>query len=290
MTQIDKYSKYLLQYIFLMRLNSPAGLLLLMLPCIWSLTLASHSIPSMNLLVIFILGSLITRTLGCIVNDIFDAKFDKQVSRTKNRPIASGQITVLHASILAIILAIIAFYLLTFLSIKSIIIAFIAAKLIFIYPLTKRFFPFPQLFLGIVFNLGVLMAWVEVKGSINLSAIILYLGAVFWTLAYDTIYAFQDINDDKKLGLRSMAIVIEKRPKFYIESFYKISFSFLMVAPLIQNINYIFFVYSFVLFALLQWQTKTLDLGNPLDCKKKFQSNVLFGIIYELFLILSVIN
>ena len=185
-------------FVELTRLKKPIGYMLLFWPCSWGLTLAYDFSSNLKIyffyLLLFFLGSVLMRSAGCIVNDIFDRKYDKKVFRTKNRPIASGKVSVKLAMLYSGILCLIAFLVLINFNFFTIIIALASMPLAFTYPLMKRFTYWPQLFLGITFNYGLLLGWAPIYSEISLIPAILYLAAIFWTLGYDTIYGFQDID------------------------------------------------------------------------------------------------
>ena len=191
--------KHLNLFIELTRLNKPIGYMLLFWPCLWGLTLVhdfnNEIYTYIKYLFFFLLGSVLMRSAGCIVNDIVDKKFDKKVERTKNRPIASGRISVKLAIIYVMVLCSIAFMVLINFNKYTITMALLSMPLAFIYPLMKRFTYWPQLFLGITFNYGLVLAWISIKNEVSLVPILFYFGAIFWTLGYDTIYGYQDIKD-----------------------------------------------------------------------------------------------
>ena len=193
-------------FIELTRLNKPTGYMLLFWPCLWGLTLGydfNREIYIYSLyLLLFLLGSILMRSAGCIVNDIVDKKFDEKVERTKNRPIASGKVSMALALIYTFILCFFAFLVLLNFNLLTIILALSSMPLAFSYPLMKRFTYWPQLFLGITFNYGLVLAWISIKNDISLIPIMFYLGAIFWTLGYDTIYGYQDIKDDEIIGVK----------------------------------------------------------------------------------------
>jgi 4-hydroxybenzoate polyprenyltransferase len=191
--------KQLILFIELTRLRKPIGYMLLFWPCVWGLTLAYDFSENLNLyfyyVLLFFFGSVLMRSAGCIVNDIFDKEFDKNVLRTKNRPIASEKVSIKLASIYAIILCLVALVVLINFNKFTIILAICSMPFAFTYPLMKRFTYWPQLFLGATFNYGLILGWTaQYKMKVNLIPIILYFGAIFWTLGYDTIYGYQDIN------------------------------------------------------------------------------------------------
>ena len=207
-------------FLELTRLKKPIGYMLLFWPCSWGLTLAYDFSSNLNIcffyLFLFFLGSVLMRSAGCIVNDVLDRKFDKKVFRTKDRPIASGKISVKRALLYSLILCLIAFLVLINFNLFTIILALASMPLAFTYPLMKRFTYWPQLFLGITFNYGLLLGWTSVNGQISIIPIIFYLGAIFWTLGYDTVYGFQDIEDDEIIGVKSTSIKFKQNPKIFL--------------------------------------------------------------------------
>ena len=194
-------------FVELTRLKKPIGYMLLFWPCSWGLTLAYDFSSDLKIyffyLLLFFLGSVLMRSAGCIVNDVLDRKFDKKVLRTKDRPIASGKISIKLALLYSGILCSLAFLVLINFNFFTIAIALASMPLAFTYPLMKRFTYWPQLFLGITFNYGLLLGWTSINEEISLIPIIFYLGAIFWTLGYDTIYGYQDIEDDEIIGVKS---------------------------------------------------------------------------------------
>ena len=198
-------------FIELTRLTKPIGFMLLFWPCAWGLTLAYDFSNSLNeyffYLILFFLGSVLMRSAGCIVNDILDKEFDAKVFRTKNRPIASGKISIKLGLFYAAILCSLAFLVLINFNFFTILLALGSMPLAFTYPLMKRFTYWPQLFLGVTFNYGLILGWTAVKGDLEIIPILFYVGAIFWTLGYDTIYGFQDIQDDEIIGLKSTCLL-----------------------------------------------------------------------------------
>jgi len=207
-------------FIELTRLRKPIGYMLLFWPCIWGLTLAYDFNQSLTTYFkfsfLFLCGSVLMRSAGCIVNDIADRNYDAKVERTKNRPIASGKISVLRASIYSLVLCGLAFLVLINFNMFTILMALISMPLAFTYPLMKRLTYWPQLFLGITFNYGLVLAWISITNEISLIPILFYIGAIFWTLGYDTIYGFQDIKDDEIIGVKSTSIKFKNDPKKFL--------------------------------------------------------------------------
>ena len=207
-------------FLDLIRLKKPIGIMLLFWPCLWGLTLAndftSNNLQYVIYFIYFFLGSFLMRSAGCIVNDILDRKYDILVERTKQRPIASGKISVNLSLIYVIILCSFAFLILIQFNFTTIWLGLASMPFAFSYPLMKRYTYWPQLFLGFTFNYGLIMAWFSIKPEFSYIPIIFYTGAIFWTLAYDTIYGFQDIKDDEIIGLKSTAIKFNGNAKKFL--------------------------------------------------------------------------
>jgi len=207
-------------FIDLTRLKKPIGYMLLFWPCAWGLTLVYDFSSDLNnyffYLILFFLGAVLMRSAGCIVNDILDKEFDKKVFRTKERPIASGKISIKIALLYAVILCLFALLVLLNFNQFTIILALCSMPLAFTYPLMKRFTYWPQLFLGITFNYGLILGWTAIKSEIDIIPIIFYFGAIFWTLGYDTIYGYQDIKDDEIIGLKSTSIKFKGNEKKFL--------------------------------------------------------------------------
>ena len=279
-------------FIQLTRLDRPIGYMLLFWPCLWGLTIAYDFKNNLNIyffyLILFFLGSVLMRSAGCIVNDIVDRNFDKKVERTKNRPIASGKISIFLASFCAAILCIFAFLVLINFNFLTIVLAIASMPLAFTYPLMKRFTYWPQLFLGITFNYGLLLAWVSIHENISLLAILLYLGAIFWTLGYDTIYGYQDIKDDEIIGVKSTSIKFKNNPRKFLYLFYSITFLSLIVLGYIMEFNYIYFIFLIVpFFHFFVYQIGNLNIKSPDNCLRIFKSNNLLGLIIFLNLLIG---
>ena len=271
-------------FIELTRLKKPIGFMLLFWPCAWGLTLAYDFSKSLYnyffYLTLFFLGSVLMRSAGCIVNDILDKEFDAKVFRTKNRPIASGKVSIKLGIFYSTILCFLAFLVLLNFNFFTIILALGSMPLAFAYPLMKRFTYWPQLFLGITFNYGLILGWTSVKGQIDIAPILFYLGAIFWTLGYDTIYGYQDIKDDEIIGLKSTSIKFKGNAK----KFLFICYSFLLILFVgggkFMQFDYGYYILIIIPFLhLFLYQIKVFDLNNPLSCLKAFKSNNFFGLI-----------
>ena len=276
--------KQLNLFIELTRLKRPIGYMLLFWPCAWGLTLACDFSKNLNdyffYLSLFFLGSVLMRSAGCIVNDISDKEFDKKVSRTKNRPIASNQISVKLGIFYALILCLLAFLVLINFNILTILLALGSMPLAFTYPLMKRFTYWPQLFLGITFNYGLVLGWTAIEGEISIVAIIFYMGAIFWTLGYDTIYGFQDIKDDEIIGVKSTSIKFKKKPKNFVSACYAFLIFSILTVGYIMNYNYFFYASLLITIAhLFFYQIKLFNSKEPFICLKVFKSNNLVGLL-----------
>ena len=197
-------------YAYLIRLDKPIGTLLLLWPTLWALWLASSGMPDLSILFIFVMGTFLMRSAGCAMNDYADRDFDRHVQRTKDRPVTSGKISGKKAVAVALALALIAFLLIQPLNIFTKQLSVLALLVAFIYPFTKRFFAIPQAILGIAFGFGIPMAYAAVLNFIPLEAWVLFVGNIFWAIAYDTAYAMVDREDDLRLGLRTSAITFGK--------------------------------------------------------------------------------
>ena len=271
-------------FLELTRLKKPIGYMLLFWPCAWGLTIAYDFSDNLNIyfyyLILFFLGSVFMRSAGCIINDILDRKFDKKVLRTKNRPIASGKISIILGLSYAIILCLFAFLVLINFNYFTIFIALGSMPLAFTYPLMKRFTYWPQLFLGVTFNYGLILGWSSIFSEISLIPIVFYIGAIFWTLAYDTIYGFQDVKDDEIIGLKSTSIKFKKIPYLFLTLCYSIFFLSLIIIGLLMNLNNFFYFFLLIIFFhLFLYQIKKLNIKDAKDCLQKFKSNNFLGII-----------
>jgi len=268
----------------LTRLNKPIGFMLLFWPCLWGLTLSYDFDLTLDVFIfyglLFISGSVLMRSAGCIVNDICDKNFDKLVDRTKNRPIASGKISIRLAIIYAAVLCIIAFLVLINFNKFTILMALISMPFAFSYPLMKRFTHWPQLFLGITFNYGLVLAWISIKNDISLIPIMFYLGAIFWTLGYDTIYGYQDIKDDEIIGVKSTSIKFKNNPKKFILICYLTFIAALILIGVLMKFNLFYFLFLIIpILQLIFSQIYKLNVNDPLNCLAKFKSNNFLGLI-----------
>jgi len=279
-------------FIELTRLKKPIGYMLLFWPCAWGLTLAynfnAEIVTYFYFLALFLLGAILMRSAGCIANDIADRKFDKKVFRTKNRPIASGKISISRAIVYSSILCLIALFVLVQFNNFTIVLALGSMPLAFTYPLMKRYTYWPQLFLGITFNYGLILGWTSIENSIDIVAIVFYAGAIFWTIGFDTIYGFQDLKDDEIIGLKSTSIKFKSKPKLFILTCYTVFLISLFIVGLVVQLNIIYYLCLVVISLNLYFsQIKNLDVKSPESCLKTFKSNNFLGLIVFISLILG---
>jgi len=284
--------KQINNFIKLTRLKKPIGYMLLFWPCIWGLTIGyDFSIDIkifIKFIVLFLSGAILMRSAGCIINDIVDKDFDKKVERTKNRPIASGKVSVKLGLIYAFVLCALAFLVLIQFNFFTIILALGSMPLAFSYPYMKRFTYWPQLFLGITFNYGLILGWTSINSAISIIPLIFYLGAIFWTLGYDTIYGYQDIRDDEIIGVKSTSIKFRKNPKIFISFCYLIFFISLSLIGYLENLNIIYFYGLGLIFVhLFFFQIKSLRTDSSQSCLKIFKSNNFLGMLIFINLLFS---
>ena len=260
-----------------MRLNRPIGIFLLLWPTLWALFIASHGPPSIQYLIIFIFGTVLMRSAGCVVNDILDRKFDSFVTRTKLRPLANQSIPVKNALFLLITLLIGALICVLFLNHEAFYFSLIALFLALTYPLTKRFFVMPQAYLGLSFGMGIPMAFVANETPLSMTTWLLFLANLFWAIAYDTLYAVTDKNDDLKIGIRSSAIWFGDFVKEAIMLSYTCMMVCLVWVGLLEHFSWVFYVFiglSLIFIGFLYRQIKTID---PEACFAAFLSNNYLG-------------
>jgi len=275
-------------FIRLARLNKPIGFLLLFWPCVWGLTLGyyfnSETTLYLKHIVLFFLGSVLMRSAGCIFNDIVDRDFDKKVERTRKRPIAAGKISVLESFIYIILLCSIALLILLQFNKLTIILGMSSMILAFTYPFMKRITYWPQLFLGLTFNWGIIMGWTSITNNISIEPLILYISAIFWTLGYDTIYGLQDIHDDEIIGVKSTSIKFKNNVKVFVGTCYTLFVLCILILGLLMDIDkYLLALSTFFIFSLI-YQIKTFNTHNPKSCLFSFKINNLTGLLIFLFI------
>lgn len=273
-------------YAYLARLDRPIGIWLLLLPALWSIALAA---PSLNAAVkpalLFAIGAIIMRSAGCTVNDLWDRNLDRQVIRTKTRPLASGRISPRHAFFFLIALLLAGALILFQFNMLTILLGCLSLPLIAAYPLMKRITWWPQAFLGLTFNFGALMGWSAMTGQIGSPAVLLYVSGIFWTLAYDTIYAHQDMEDDALAGIKSTALKFGSHSKLWVIAFFMISLICAGLSLLYINLQYV----PFLIFAgaHILWQLRTWDVHSVESALKTFKANKTYGMILLASIILA---
>ena len=278
-------------FIELTRLDKPIGFMLLFWPSLWGLTIAyneNQNIQKYFLYIIyFFLGSVLMRSAGCIVNDIFDKNFDKRTFRTKKRPLASGKISIINSLVYTILLCGLAFLILIQFNNLTVLLGLLSIPFAFSYPLMKRFTYWPQLFLGITFNFGLIMAWTAVNNYISLEIIVVYFAAIFWTLGYDTIYGYQDIVDDEIIGLKSTSIKFKKNPKKFLICCYLLSIFLLIIFGMLNENKLYYFI--FLIFPIMHYlyQINKLNIRDSNKCLEVFRSNNFFGFLLFLNFLLT---
>ena len=283
--------KHLKIFIDLTRLTKPIGFMLLFWPCSWGLAYAYNLNKDMNTflyyLLLFFLGAVLMRSAGCIVNDIIDKDLDRKVKRTKLRPITAGKISIKKSIFYIIILCALAFLILIQFNLLTIILGLGSMILAFSYPFMKRITYWPQLFLGLTFNWGIIMAWTAVNNNISYEIIALYVSAIFWTLGYDTIYGVQDMKDDEIIGVKSTSIKFKKNIKLFVGSSY---FLTLVILGYLfnQELGVNFLTFMFILFTVsLLFQLIKFEEAKPEKCLIAFKMNNFSGLFLFLGILLK---
>ncbi len=287
---LDKFIPLIISspYVRIARLHQPHAYALLVIPVFWIIALYSHDWSTrISNFLIFGLGGIIMRSAGCIINDIWDRKIDSQIERTKNRPLANGELSVKQALILLFILLLIAALLLSYLSYSAIFVGCIALIATILYPIAKRYTHFAQVILGFTFNIGIIMACLNINNIIGFVSIMLYFAAAFWTIGYDTIYGCQDIADDRKIDLKSTSIFFEKNLPQVVWAFYKIALFLIAIAGFHANLHLIFFIFLGFGAYKLYLQTERVNTSDVQSCRKTFNSNVFFALLILVGIILG---
>jgi 4-hydroxybenzoate polyprenyltransferase len=281
---VDRYApRALLPYLRLARADRPIGFFLLALPCFWSVSLASRSLgdayPDPWLLLLFAIGAIVMRAAGCTYNDIVDREIDAAVARTRGRPLPSGQITPKAALIFTVVLSLIGFAVLMSFNRITILLGLCVLPIVALYPFVKRFSYWPQAVLGLAFNWGALLGWPAVLGRLDWAPVVLYAGAVCWTIGYDTIYAHQDREDDDLIGLKSTALRFGRATKPWLALLYGVAWVAITAAGLMAAAGTAFLLVMLLAAAQLAWQVATLDIDDSDNCLKRFRSNREFGLL-----------
>jgi 4-hydroxybenzoate polyprenyltransferase len=281
---VDRFAPAaILPYLRLARVDRPIGFFLLAFPCFWSVALAARSLeepyPDPWLLLLFALGAIAMRGAGCTYNDLVDREIDAKVARTRSRPLPSGQISPHAAFIFMLALCLIGLVVLLSFNSTTVWLGFGVIPIVALYPFVKRFSHWPQAVLGLAFNWGALLGWPAVLGRLDWPAIVLYAGAVAWTIGYDTIYAHQDREDDDLIGLKSTALRFGRATKPWLAVLYAFAWLAITAAGLMANAGTAFLLGMMAAVAHLGWQVATLDIDNPENCLARFRSNRDFAAI-----------
>lgn len=279
-------------YIRLTRLNQPIGIFLLFLPCLSGLLLAQKSIglslsEFLYFLCLFFTGSVIMRSAGCVINDLADYKFDKQVARTKDRPIASGEVKKFQAIAISSLLCILGLIILLQFHFLAICVGIVAMLLVLIYPFAKRFTNYPQLILGFTFNIGVLIGALALTNQIALADIFLYFGYIIWTVIYDTIYAYQDLKDDLATGIKSTAIKFQQYPKFILTSLSLMMLGAFFASGIFANLNPIYFSIITLSQIFLMIMIIKCDVREKSELSEFFKSSWIIGLGFSFAIFLG---
>lgn len=263
----------------LMRLDKPIGILLLLWPTLWALWIAGEGRPNWVIVLIFVTGTVLMRSAGCVLNDIADRNFDGLVERTQHRPLATGMVTVKEAYTLALVLVLLAFVAVSFLNLKTIYLSFAALLLAASYPYTKRFFAIPQAYLGIAFGFGIPMAFAAIQNQIPAIAWYLLAANIFWAIAYDTEYAMVDRDDDLKIGIQSSAIFFGKHDVQAVMVCYLVMLSILAYVTWILDFGLYFYVSLLLVLVLVAWQYQLIKKRLKAQCFKAFLDNNWIGFV-----------
>jgi 4-hydroxybenzoate polyprenyltransferase len=276
-------TKSIAPYLRLARADRPIGYALLALPCFWSVALAGRSIdepyPDPWLLVLFALGAIVMRAAGCTYNDLIDREIDAKVARTRSRPLPSGQIGPRAAAIFMVALSLIGFAVLLRFNGTTIWLGLGVLPIVALYPFVKRFSHWPQAVLGLAFNWGALLGWTAVLGRLDWAPVVLYAGAVLWTIGYDTIYAHQDREDDDLIGVKSTALKFGRATKPWLAALYGAAWIAITLAGLMAHAGTAFLLGMLAAGGHLVWQVATLDIDGPENCLARFRANGTFGLI-----------
>ena len=283
---LQNLNKKLDAYERLMRLDKPIGILLLLWPTLWALWIASDGVPNWIILLIFITGTALMRSAGCVLNDIADRKYDGQVERTKNRPLATGELSVKEAYLLAGVLCLLAFTMVLQLNQKTVFLSFAALFLAATYPFTKRFLAIPQAYLGVAFGFGIPMAFAAVNNLIPSLAWILLAVNVFWAIAYDTEYAMVDRDDDIKIGIKSSALFFGKYDVLAVMMSYIAMLSLMIYVGQLKAYGTFYYLGLAAALMLIVWQYQLIKKRVKAECFNAFLANNWIG--FALFIGLAI--
>ena len=276
-------------YFRLMRLHKPIGIYLLLWPALWALFLAAGDLPRFELLAIFVVGVILMRSAGCVINDYADSDIDKLVERTKNRPITTGEISGKSALLLFFALLLVAFALVLLTNLLTIQLAFIAAALATLYPFTKRWTHLPQFILGLAFAMSVPMAFAATDNNIPNEAWWIFLATVIWTVSYDTMYAMSDREEDLKIGMKSSAILFAKYDKLIIALLQICLLLLLIKISIVFNLGVFYYISLILTVFLMVYHQKLIKNREKSACFDAFLHNNYIGLIIFCGIALSVV-
>lgn len=272
-----------------MRLNKPIGIYLLLWPMLWAFFIATNGQPNMFIMFLFIVGVILTRSAGCVINDFFDKEIDSKVERTKERVVANGKVSTTEALILFLGLIALCILLLLMIGFDILIYAIVSFCLIVVYPLAKRVIKIPQLILGIAFGSSIPMVYIAEIGEVTASCILLYLATISWAIAYDTYYAIADKNDDLKIGNKSSAILFGTKDISYPFKLHVLTLALLFIVGLINELELFFYISLLIALMLSVYQKILATKRIPYQCISAFENNNYFGLIIFFGLLLSYI-
>lgn len=274
-------------YLKLARLHQPIGVWLLLLPCWWGLALSSPTTPQPLLLILFAAGAFLMRSAGCVYNDLIDQDLDRKVKRTASRPLAKKEISSREAVVFFVFLLTLSSFLLFSFPFPVILTGLGALILVLLYPWMKQLTYWPQAFLGFTFNIGILMGWLCYHETLSVVPLLFYGGAIFWAIGYDTIYAFQDKEDDILAGIRSSAIVVSDNPKAFLSLMYGSSLALWTMGGYMAHLNWIYVFFLSIISAHFLWQIITLKEQIASNCLKRFKSNTTVGLLLFIAIVFS---
>ena len=270
-----------------MRLNKPIGIYLLMWPMLWAFLVSANGQPNIFYLLLFMIGAVLTRSAGCVINDYFDRDIDSKVERTKERMLVSGKVSSNEATLIFIALISLCILLLLMIGADILIYALISFCLLVIYPISKRVIKIPQLILGVAFGSSIPMVYIVQIGEVDTSCILLYLATISWAISYDTYYAIADKQDDIKIGNKSSAILFgnyDIHAPYWLQM---LTITLLIIVGLINNLNLIFYVALFLATLICIYQKILVSSRKPYQCISAFENNNYFGLIIFFGLLLS---
>jgi len=272
------FARRLHEYALLTRLNRPIGTLLLLWPALWALWLAAGGLPDPALLAIFLVGTLLTRSAGCIINDFADRNIDPQVERTRERPLAARRVSPQEAIGLFVVLMLLALALVLQLDVRTVLLSVVAAVLLLTYPFFKRFFPAPQLYLGIAFGWAVPMAFTAVQGEVPPSGWLLFAATVIWAGIYDTFYAMVDREDDRRIGVRSTALLFGRYDLLIIALLQSLMLLLLVAVGMLEGLGVFHYLALLLVAVLFALQLRAARHRERQACFRAFLDNNYVGL------------